>query len=41
MVIYDIVNIIGPLFAHFGLVSCLRLNSFVEWTTSAAYILTT
>ena len=23
MVIYDIVNIIGPLFTHFGLVSCL------------------
>ena len=81
MVIYDIVSIIGPLFTHFGLVSCLCLNqwplaflmtpldwtmschvlimdsswmmdvvenitgeltnSFVEWTTSAAYILTT
>ena len=77
MVIYDIVNIIGPLFTHFGMVSCLCLNqwplaflmtpwigqwavmcsswmmdmgenitgeltnSFVEWTTSAAYILTT
>ena len=78
MVIYDIVDIIGPLFTHFGLVYCLCLsqwplaflmtpsdwtmschvlimndvdvgenitgeliNSFVEWTTSAAYILTT
>ena len=25
MVIHDIVNIIGPLFTHFGLVSCLCL----------------
>ena len=76
MMIYDIVDIIGPLFTQFGLVSCLCLsqwplaflmtpsdwtmschvlimndgrehitgeltNSFVEWTTSVAYILTT
>ena len=42
MVIYDIVNIIGPLFTHFGLVSCLCLNqwplAFVmtpsDWTMS-------
>ena len=29
MVIYDIINIIGPLFTHFGLVSCLCLYS--QW----------
>ena len=42
MVIYDIVNIIGPLFTHFGLVSCLCLNQWPlaflmtpsDWTMS-------
>ena len=28
MVIFDIVNIIGPLFTHFGLVSCLCLTGW-------------
>ena len=42
MVIYDIVNIIDPLFTHFGLVSCLCLNQWPlaflmtpsDWTMS-------
>ena len=42
MVIYDIVNIIGPLFTHFGLVSCLCLSQWPlaflmtpsDWTIS-------
>ena len=42
MVIYDIVNIIGPLFTHFGLVSCLCLSQWPlaflmtpsDWTAS-------
>ena len=42
MVIYDIVNIIGPLFTHFGLVSCLCLKQWplaflmtpLDWTMS-------
>ena len=38
MVIYDIFNIIGPLFTHFGLVSCLCLNQWPmtpsDWTIS-------
>ena len=42
MVIYDIVNIIGPLFTHFGLVSCLGLSQWPlaflmrpsDWTMS-------
>ena len=28
MVIYDIVNTIGPLFTHFGVVSCLCLSQW-------------
>ena len=35
MVIYVIVNIIGPLFTHFGLVSCLCLN---QWPFSQSDI---
>ena len=51
MVIYDIVNIIGPLFTHFGLVSCLCLSQWPlpflimlmtpsDWTMSCHVLIT-